>query len=103
MKPISLKCPLFFTLLPLCGQGFWGNAFPEPRIEYYPKTYVCHKANTAILVDGKLNDKAWSDVKWTDSFVDIEGSLKPDPYYDTKVKMTWDDNYFYFLKYFFVH
>ena len=99
MKLISLIFPLFFTILPLWGQGFWGNVFPEPRIEYSPKTYVCHKAETSILVDGKLNDKAWSDVKWTDSFVDIEGSLKPDPYYDTKVKMTWDDNYFYFGAY----
>ena len=94
MKPISLICTLLFALLPLCGQGFWGNPFPEPRIEYSPKTYVCHKAETSILIDGKLNDKAWSHVKWTNSFVDIEGSLKPDPYYDTKVKMTCDDNYF---------
>ncbi|GIR42041.1 MAG: hypothetical protein CM15mP52_2710 [Candidatus Neomarinimicrobiota bacterium] len=73
MKLLSLICFLFFTLIPLWGQGFWGNIFPEPRIEYSPKTYVCHKAETSILVDGKLNDKAWSDVKWTDSFVDIEG------------------------------
>ena len=71
MKLISLIYPLFFTLLPLWGQGFWGNAFPEPRIEYSTKTYVCHKEETSILVDGKLNVKAWSDVKWTDSFVDI--------------------------------
>ena len=92
MKLIPLIYPLFFALLPVKGQGFWGNVFPEPRIEYSPKTYVCHKAETSILVDGKLDDKAWSHVKWTDSFVDIEGSLKPDPYYDTKVKMTWDDN-----------
>ena len=28
--------------------------------------------------------------------MDIEGNLKPDPFYDTKVKMLWDDNYFYF-------
>ena len=29
-------------------------------------------------------------------FVDIEGSLKPKPFYDTKVKMLWDNDYFYF-------
>ena len=56
MKLISLIFPLFFTILPLWGQGFWGNVFPEPRIEYSPKTYVCHKAETSILVDGKLNE-----------------------------------------------
>ena len=25
---------------------------------------------------------------------DIEGSLKPEPFYNTKAKMLWDDNYF---------
>ena len=99
MNPTLKVYTLFLTCYPLWGQGFWGNAFPEPRIEYSPKTYVCHKAATSILVDGKLNDDAWSASKWTDSFVDIEGSLKPIPYYDTKVKMTWDDNYFYFGAY----
>ena len=33
---------------------------------------------------------------WTNSFVDIEGDLKPKPYHDTKAKMLWDENYFYF-------
>ena len=80
----------------LHGQGFWGNEFPEPKIEYAPRTYVCHKADSPILLDGKLNDIAWTNTDWTDSFVDIEGNLKPKPFYDTKVKMLWDDNYFYF-------
>ena len=78
------------------GQGFWGNEFPEPKIEYAPRTYVCHKADSPILLDGKLNDIAWANTDWTDSFVDIEGDLKPKPFYDTKAKMLWDDNYFYF-------
>ena len=78
------------------GQGFWGNEFPELKIEYAPRTYVCYKASTPMLVDGKLNDPAWVNSKWSESFVDIEGNLKPDPFYDTKVKMLWDDNYFYF-------
>lgn len=29
--------------------------------------------------------------------MDIEGELKPTPKWDTKVKMLWDDNYFYFF------
>ncbi|MFL2983666.1 MAG: carbohydrate-binding family 9-like protein [Candidatus Neomarinimicrobiota bacterium] len=78
------------------GQGFWGNEFPEQKIEYSPKTYVCHKAEKPILLDGKLNDEGWEGVQWSESFVDIEGNLKPDPFYDTKVKMTWDEHYFYF-------
>ena len=78
------------------GQGFWGNEFPELKIEYAPRTYVCYKTSTPMLVDGKLNDPGWVNAKWSESFVDIEGNLKPDPFYDTKVKMLWDDNYFYF-------
>ena len=99
MNPTLKTALIILSTCQIQGQGFWGNEFPEPKIEYAPKTYVCHKADKLILVDGKLNDDAWSNVQWTDSFVDIEGSLKPDPFYDTKAKMTWDDNYFYFGAY----
>ena len=83
----------------LFGQGFWGNEFPEAKIEYSPRSYVCYKTDVPILIDGKMNDTGWSKVEWTESFVDIEGSLKPNPYFDTKAKMTWDENYFYFYAY----
>ena len=83
----------------LLGQGFWGNEFPEEKIPYKPKTYVCYKTESPLLIDGKPNDPDWAKVEWTDSFVDIEGSLKPDPFYDTKTKMLWDENYFYFYAY----
>ena len=99
MNPTLKTALIILSACQIQGQGFWGNEFPEPKIEYAPKTYVCHKADKLILVDGKLNDDAWSNVQWTDSFIDIEGSLKPDPFYDTKAKMTWDDNYFYFGAY----
>jgi hypothetical protein len=59
-----------------------------------PRRYQCHRA-AGIIVDGKLDDKAWQNVPWTDLFVDIEGSAKPAPRFPTRVKMLWDDNYFY--------
>ena len=99
MNPIIKKSLIILSVCQTQGEGFCGNEFPEPKIEYAPKTYVCHKADKLILVDGKLNDEAWSNVQWTDSFVDIEGSLKPIPFYDTRAKMTWDDDYFYFGAY----
>ena len=83
----------------LYGQGFWGSGFPEEKIQYNPRNYVCYKTEIPILIDGKINDPGWNNVDWTESFVDIEGNLKPDPYLDTKAKMTWDDNYFYFCAY----
>ena len=60
-----------------------------------PKGYVCARAKEAPTVDGKLDDAAWNGVPWTDDFVDIEGSKKPNPTYRTRVKMLWDDQYFY--------
>ena len=43
----------------LFGQGFWGNEFPEAKIEYSP-SYVCYKTDVPILIDGKMNDIGWS-------------------------------------------
>lgn len=60
---------------------------------------MCYKSDTPIIIDGKIDDKSWQDAGWTDSFVDIEGNLKPKPFFDTKVKMLWDENYFYFGAY----
>ena len=44
------------------------------------------------LLSSKVDDIAWERSDWTESFVDIEGDLKPKPFYDTKAKMLWDDN-----------
>ncbi|PID30043.1 MAG: carbohydrate-binding family 9-like protein [Candidatus Cloacimonadota bacterium] len=70
--------------------------FPVPKIEFNPHYYICHKTPEAPTIDGKISEKSWENVKWSESFVDIEGDLKPLPEFDTKVKMMWDDNYFYF-------
>jgi len=96
MKLVTGFSATFIFISFLVGQSFWGNEFPEPRIEYSPRTYVCYKADSPVVIDGKLDDIAWERSDWTESFVDIEGDLKPKPFYDTKAKMLWDDNYFYF-------
>lgn len=59
-----------------------------------PKHYECLSASS-VNVDGKLDDAAWQKAAWTDWFVDIEGSAKPAPRFRTRVKMLWDDTYFY--------
>jgi len=63
----------------------------------YPLQYVVNKlgANDKVIFDGVLNESLWQEVAWSSNFVDIEGSSKPIPYYDTAVKMRWDDNYLY--------
>ncbi len=61
----------------------------------HPKGYVCYRASTPLRLDGKLDDPAWQNAPWTDEFVDIEGDKRPKPRFRTRVKMLWDDQFFY--------
>lgn len=49
----------------------------------------------SIDVDGKLDDKAWAHVSWTEDFIDIQGSDWKKPRFRTHAKMRWDDKYLY--------
>ncbi|MDU1904849.1 MAG: carbohydrate-binding family 9-like protein [Dysgonomonas sp.] len=60
-----------------------------------PKNYVVGYTNTPPVIDGNVEDKIWDNAAWTDVFEDIEGDLKPKPYYATRAKMLWDRNYLY--------
>lgn len=60
-----------------------------------PKGYVCCRAASPVRIDGRLDKDPWHDAPWTDTFVDIEGTTKPPPRFRTRVKMLWDDDYFY--------
>jgi hypothetical protein len=60
-----------------------------------PKHYDCVRAVSPIQVDGKLSDAAWKQAPWSDWFVDIRGDSQPEPRFRTRVKMLWDDRYFY--------
>lgn len=71
------------------------ETFPVPGIEFAPKQYVCYRTNVPLTIDGELNEPIWQQAAWTDNFVDIEGSLKPEPRFKTQVKMLWDDHFFY--------
>lgn len=61
-----------------------------------PKSYNIFKAQSSILIDGKANDVSWDNAQWTSLFIDIEGNKNPLPYFDTRVKMLWDDEFIYF-------
>jgi len=60
-----------------------------------PLRYTCLRAASPIHIDGHLDDSAWSAAPWTSMFVDIEGSVKPRPRFQTRAKMLWDDQFFY--------
>lgn len=59
-----------------------------------PGSYVAHKTNETITIDGKADEKSWSEAKWSQDFIDIEGVKTPT--YKTNMKMLWDDEYLYF-------
>ncbi len=61
-----------------------------------PSQYICHKADEDFIIDGNLNKEVWSSAEWTDLFVDIEGRNIKKPYYNTRAKMLWSDQYLYF-------
>lgn len=69
--------------------------FPEPAFDGPPKHYICCKTDVSIDVNGRIEEPAWRAAPWTDEFVDIEGDRGPSPRFSTRVKMLWDDEYFY--------
>lgn len=72
------------------------SGVPEPDIAYAPKRYICRRAPGPLVLDGRVDKPFWADASWTDDFVDIEGDVRPKPAKRTRVKMLWDDDYFYF-------
>ncbi len=60
-----------------------------------PQHYDCRRAAKPLIIDGKLDDRAWKSAPWTTDFVDIEGDAKPKPRFRTRMKMLWDDTYLY--------
>ncbi|MBI1787622.1 MAG: carbohydrate-binding family 9-like protein [Acidobacteria bacterium] len=60
-----------------------------------PRRYVCQRAAGPVEVDGRISERAWRGARWTSDFVDIQGGSKPRPRFRTRVKMLWDDDYFY--------
>ena len=66
------------------------------RMRDIPRSgYVANRAGSRIEIDGRLDDTAWREAVWSDRFQDIEGTVKPRPRFDTRVKMLWDRKYLY--------
>ena len=64
-------------------------------LPFAPRSYVCYRAPSPPAIDGKLDEPSWAAASWSDAFVDIEGDSHPRPPFRTRVKMLWDDEYFY--------
>lgn len=61
-----------------------------------PRNYICYKTNTPLVIDGVIDEKVWEAVSWSEPFINILGPDEEKPYHETKLKMLWDSNYFYF-------
>ena len=64
-------------------------------LPFAPRRYVAYRAPSALALDGKLNEPAWTAAAWSELFVDIEGDSRPQPGFRTRMKMLWDDESFY--------
>ncbi len=87
MKSNIPKIIHLFTLLLLISI----TVYSQPK----HKEYSCYRAPHKIVVDGDVYNEEWKSIPWSEFFEDIEGDVKPKPYYQTRMKMLWDDNYLY--------
>jgi hypothetical protein len=69
------------------------RATPGPTAP--PLAYQARRASGPVMVDGHLAERAWQDAAWSSDFTDIEGASQPRPRFRTRVKMLWDDQYWY--------
>ncbi|OIQ38039.1 MAG: carbohydrate-binding family 9-like protein [Bacteroidetes bacterium MedPE-SWsnd-G1] len=83
---IKLSC--FFLIL------ISTQLFAQSMSDILPKSYIANYTTDTFKIDGIANEAQWKDAPWTDEFIDIEGVKTPK--YKTKIKMLWDDEYFYF-------
>ena len=60
-----------------------------------PKKYTAFFNAESPKIDGKLDDAVWKKVEWTENFKDIEANRRPLPTWNTRAKMTWDNNGLY--------
>jgi len=86
---------LFLTIYLLPIIDLSGQELGTPSINFAPETYLVERSLSALEIDGELNEDSWNHADWSSPFVDIEGDAKPSPRFQTRVKMLWDDHYFY--------
>ncbi len=86
-----LLCFLSVASIPSLGN----DLLPVPEIPYAPRHYVCYRTTEPLTIDGRPDEISWQKAAPTESFIDIEGDLKPAPRFLTRARMLWDSTYFY--------
>jgi hypothetical protein len=65
------------------------------KLPFAPQRAIVYRAASPLTIDGKLDEASWRAAGWSDAFVDIQGLESLRPRFRTRVKMLWDDDYFY--------
>jgi hypothetical protein len=86
-------CLIAFTGSALALQPQSRSAADFEKLPFAPRAYVCYRAVTPLQIDGELDEPSWQKTAWSEPFIDIEGTRRPPLM--TRVKMLWDDEYFY--------
>ncbi len=89
----GLQCAFIFTPAKLTAADRADWFYRMKQLS--PRCYICQRATTPIVVDGKLEEPAWAAATWTEDFIDVQGDAKPKPRFRTRAKMLWDDDYLY--------
>jgi hypothetical protein len=80
---------LLFLVPMLAGAAEWKFPCPESEIA----SYTAYHVNEPILIDGKLNEKAWAQAPLSPRFVDI---ITGQPaIHDTRAMVLWDETNLY--------
>ena len=89
-----MKKSLFYSLIFLFAAQMQAQEVIFDRNKFAEsKRYVAHKTESPLIIDGKDDDPAWQSAQFTDNFIEIQGEIIPK--FDTRVKMLWDEDYFY--------
>ena len=65
-------------------------------VDRYPRQYVSYYTDVAPTIDGRPDEELWSEVAWSQPFVDIRGEdYKPQPRFQTQFKARWDPQFLY--------
>ena len=96
MKKADYFVLLIATAIGTLDAGLYAQVQYRHPIPFSPEEYICYRTERPLQIDGKVDEEEWALAPWTQDFVDIEGILKPAPAHRTRVKMLWDEEFFYF-------
>ncbi|MCB2211703.1 carbohydrate-binding family 9-like protein [bacterium] len=95
-RDLTVSCSLL--LLSLLFVFNTSAEFPVPQIPFEFRTATAPSVIDSLTIDGRGDEQTWQQIPWSDPFVDIRGfDYNPAPRHETRIKMAWDDEYFYVL------